>query len=115
MRTTLSIDDDVLAAAKHLAERNSQSVGVVISNLARQGLTKARSNGCSVRNGVLLLPTLGGGTPVNLKLVNQQRAELSLQVLDQCGHAHARAKAHADDGIAPAGIGQVVHGGDRHP
>ena len=35
MRTTLSIDDDVLAAAKHLAERNGQSVSVVISNLAR--------------------------------------------------------------------------------
>ena len=75
MRTTLSIDDDVLAAAKHLAERNSQSVSVVISNLARQGLTKARSNGCSVRNGVLLLPTLAGETPVNLELVNQLRDE----------------------------------------
>ena len=75
MRTTLSIDDDVLAAAKQLAERNSQSVGVVISNLARLGLTKARSSGRTVRNGVPLLPTLTGATPVTPELVNQLRDE----------------------------------------
>jgi hypothetical protein len=37
MRTTLAIDDDVLAAAWHLAERDRKSVGEVISALARQG------------------------------------------------------------------------------
>jgi hypothetical protein len=41
MRTTLAIDDDVLAAAKHLADRHSKTVGEVISALARQGLQRA--------------------------------------------------------------------------
>lgn len=40
MRTTLAIDDDVLAAARHLAEREHKSVGDVISALARQGLLR---------------------------------------------------------------------------
>ena len=40
MRTTLAIDDDVLAAARHLAGRERRSVGEVISALARQGLNK---------------------------------------------------------------------------
>jgi hypothetical protein len=38
MRTTLSIDDDVLAVAKHLARTRSESVGRVLSDLARRGL-----------------------------------------------------------------------------
>ena len=39
MRTTQAIDDDALAAAKHLAERERKSV--VLSSLARQGLERA--------------------------------------------------------------------------
>lgn len=38
MRTTISIDDDLLAAAKSLARTRSVSVGTVISELARKGL-----------------------------------------------------------------------------
>ena len=75
MRTTLAIDDDVLAAAKHLAEREHKSVGEVISTLARQGLGKGTRSTRPVRNGVPLLPTLKGGTPVTLELVNQLRDE----------------------------------------
>jgi hypothetical protein len=41
MRTTFAIDDDILAAAKHLAERDRKSVGEVISTLARQGLARS--------------------------------------------------------------------------
>ena len=37
MRTTLDIADDVLLAAKALADRENKSVGLVISDLARQG------------------------------------------------------------------------------
>lgn len=39
MRTTLDIDEDVLAAAKELARRQRLSTGRVISRLLRQGLT----------------------------------------------------------------------------
>lgn len=38
MRTTLNLDDDVYEAAKTLAEGSGQSLGVVISELARKGL-----------------------------------------------------------------------------
>ena len=70
MRTTLTIDDDVLAAAKHLAERQSKTVGEVISALARQSLHRA-PRGALVRNGVLLLPRRNEAAPVTLDLVKQ--------------------------------------------
>jgi hypothetical protein len=75
MRTTLAIDDDVLIAAKHLAERQSKSVGAVVSDLARQGLARDARNARLERNGILLLPVREGATPVTLELVNQLRDE----------------------------------------
>lgn len=75
MRTTLAIDDDVLAAAKHLAERERKSVGEVMSTLARQGLNGVNRSKRPVRNGVPLLPTRKGGTRVTLELVNRLRDE----------------------------------------
>lgn len=42
MRTTLSIDDDVANAARELAAGQGRSLGSVISDLARRGLTPAR-------------------------------------------------------------------------
>jgi predicted transcriptional regulator len=38
MRTTLDIDDDVLQAAKELAERERTTAGKVLSELARRGI-----------------------------------------------------------------------------
>ena len=40
MRTTVDIDADVLAAAKDLARRRRQSLGRVLSDLARKALTE---------------------------------------------------------------------------
>jgi hypothetical protein len=75
MRTTLTIDDDVLAAAKGLAARQHKSVGEVISALSRQALrpTAARRK---ARNGVPLLAVRAGAAPVTLEMVNQLRDEL---------------------------------------
>ena len=75
MRTTLAIDDDVLAAAKHLAERDHKSVGEVISALARQGLVRGTRGTRTERNGLPLLPGRRGATPVTPELVNQLRDE----------------------------------------
>ena len=75
MRTTLAIDDDVLAAAKHLAERERKSVGEVISALARQGLSRGGRAARPTRNGIALLPTRKGARTVTLELVNQLRDE----------------------------------------
>jgi hypothetical protein len=76
MRTTLAIDDDVLAAAKHLAEREHKTVGEVISALARQGLTRSTRGVKAERNGVPLLPVRRGATPVTMELVNRLRDEM---------------------------------------
>lgn len=75
MRTKLAIDDDILAAAKHLAEREQKSVGEVISALARQGLARTEGGGRSERNGIPLLPSRQAAVPVSLELVNQLRDE----------------------------------------
>jgi hypothetical protein len=42
LRTTLNIDDDVFMAARELAEAEHRSLGSMISELARRGLTPAR-------------------------------------------------------------------------
>ena len=75
MRTTLTIDDDVLAAAKGLAARQNKSLGEVISVLARTAL-KSPVTSRKTRNGVPLLPVRAGTAPVTLELVNQLRDEL---------------------------------------
>ena len=43
MRTTLSLDPDILSAARQIAAAKSKSIGEVISELARRGL-EARAN-----------------------------------------------------------------------
>ena len=40
MRTTLDLDDDVLASAKEIALREKKTAGQVLSELARKGLTQ---------------------------------------------------------------------------
>jgi hypothetical protein len=75
MRTTLTIADDVLTAAKHLAERQGKTVGEVISALARQGL-RLTMHSPTMRNGVPLLPWRKGAAPVTPDLVRQLRDEL---------------------------------------
>jgi hypothetical protein len=75
MRTTLTIDDDVLAAARSLAARERKSLGEVISALSRQALRPPAPR-ARVRNGLSLLPLRAGSTPVTLELVNALRDEL---------------------------------------
>ena len=55
MRTTLDIEDDVLAAAKELAHRQGISAGQVVSRLLRSALTgeaPAQRSGGAVVAGV---------------------------------------------------------------
>ena len=75
MRTTLTIDDDVLAAAKRLAARNHRTVGQVISALARQALMRPASGHKQVRNGIPLLAVRRVAPAVTLDLVNELRDE----------------------------------------
>lgn len=75
MRTTLSIDDDVLRAAKQLAEARGESLGTTISELARNSLRRARSG--RTRNGVKLLPVRPNAPGATLEEVNRLRDELA--------------------------------------
>lgn len=76
MRTTLAIDDDVLAVAKELASTQKKSVGEVISFLARKALQPVIAPG-STRNGVPLLKPNPGSLPVTSEMVKQLLEELT--------------------------------------
>jgi len=73
MRTTLAIDDDVLVAAKALAQQQGRSLGEVISELARRSLRRPQSSGS--RNGIPLLPVKPDTPSVTLDIVNALRDE----------------------------------------
>ncbi len=77
MRTTLAIDDDIMATAKYLAQREHKSVGAVISAMARRGIERERLASSNQRNGVPLLPLRPGASPVTPELVNQLSNELA--------------------------------------
>lgn len=73
MRTTLDIEKDVLLAAKEIARKRGNTVGQVLSDLARQSLT--RETTISKRNGLPLFPVQPKAGVVTLELVNQLRDE----------------------------------------
>lgn len=73
MRTTLAIDDDVLSAARKLADQQHRPLGEIISDLARRSLRRPGKSG--ERNGVpLLIPR--SDEMITLDLVNALRDEL---------------------------------------
>jgi hypothetical protein len=74
MRTTLTIDDDVLESARALAVRRRQPIGTVISELARRGLSSAHP--ATTRNGIRLFPIRDGAGPVTPELVKSLLEEI---------------------------------------
>jgi hypothetical protein len=73
MRTTLDLEEDVLLAAKEMAQRRGVSIGKILSELARQALS--RQAGETTRNGVPLFPQGPEARVVTLEFVNQLRDE----------------------------------------
>lgn len=69
MRTTINLDDDLLDAARALAERRGQPIGVVLSDLIRRGLAPAPT--AAVRNGLRLFPPRPAEPPVTPELVRR--------------------------------------------
>lgn len=74
MRTTLQLDEDVLAAARALAARQGRTLGEVVSALARKGLAPA-ADVPRYRNGIRLMPVRSDARPTSLEEVNQLRDE----------------------------------------
>ena len=79
MRITLQLDDDVLATARVLARQRQSTLGDVISDLARQALSRPADGGSQnvleQRSGLPQLPVKASGGVVDLELVNQFREE----------------------------------------
>lgn len=74
MRTTLNIDDDVLAKVKEPARREKTAVGKVLSRVVRAALTGSENSGkVTYRNGVPILPSRG--VIVTNELVDRIREE----------------------------------------
>lgn len=72
VRTTLSIDDDVLEAVKELARREGRTTGQVLSDLTRRGLTRGPEHrAAATRNGLPILRARG--TPVTNTLIDRLR------------------------------------------
>lgn len=68
MRTTLSLDDDVVAAARELADAQKRSLGSVISELARRGLTPSKIDA----SGTLPVIRVPAGTaPITAEMVRR--------------------------------------------
>jgi len=71
-RTTLALDEDVLATARARAERERRSLGDIVSELARKGMERDTAP-LTTRNGIPQLPRRGA--VITPELVNALRDE----------------------------------------
>lgn len=77
MRTTLSVDDDVLIAVKEQAKRERRTIGEVLSDLARQALTGQHraETGASPEEFYGFEPFPHRGSAVSNDLIDQLRED----------------------------------------
>jgi hypothetical protein len=68
VRTTLDIDDDVVVAARELAASGRRSLGSVISELARRGLTPAR---VEAEDDLPVIRVPAGAAPITPQMVSR--------------------------------------------
>ena len=95
MRTTLEIDDDILAAAKDLAKAEGRTMGHILSELARRGLTapsnKATSGFAEPASAFEMdvWPTFPQreGPPVTSEMIERIKDELDLEDATPLDHA----------------------------
>ena len=95
MRTTLDIDDDVLAAAKDLAKVEGKTMGQIISELARKALTSPVGPGFAEAQAAFgtedeLFPRLPrtGGPPITTELIRRIQDEIDQE--DMVPYDHER-------------------------
>ncbi len=75
MRTTLDLEDDILAAARERARQRGVSIGEVLSDLARQAQT--RQVATTTRGDLPLFPTQPSAGVATVETVNHLLGELS--------------------------------------
>ncbi|MCU0753512.1 MAG: hypothetical protein MUE46_00100 [Xanthomonadales bacterium] len=74
MRTTINIDDDVLARVRQVAERRDESLGAAVSALLREALAPRAAQADST--GLPTMPIQPGAGRADLAIVNALRDEL---------------------------------------
>ena len=72
MRTTVTIDDDVLAVARALSERNGVSLGIALSELARRGF---KGTIPTLDDGATVFPVAPEAGPITSEDVYQSLSE----------------------------------------
>ena len=77
MRTTLTINDDLIAAARSLAQARSESLGKALSDLARRGLNAAPGarRARSTSGFPVFVVPVGGAHPITLEGVRKAEDE----------------------------------------
>lgn len=70
VRTTLTLEDDIYAAARAIARQRGVSLGQVISELSRQAL-RGETVARETRNNLRLFPKRNDARPVTPELVKQ--------------------------------------------
>ena len=75
MRTTVNIDDDVLAAIRERARRERRPIGEVLSDLARQALIGREPQPAEEVKFHGFRPLPSRGRPVSNDLIDQLREE----------------------------------------
>ncbi|MFM9045169.1 MAG: type II toxin-antitoxin system VapB family antitoxin [Solirubrobacterales bacterium] len=68
MRTTLEIDDDVITAARELAAVEGKSLGSVVSELVRKGLTPTKVDS---EDGIPVIRVPVGSPPITPETVRR--------------------------------------------
>lgn len=68
MRTTLDIDNDVIAAARELARYEHRSIGAIVSDLARRGLMPAQ---VEREHGRPVIRSPAGAPPITPEMVRR--------------------------------------------
>ena len=76
MRTTVTIDDDVLAVARAMAERSGSSLGRALSELARRGF-KGTTVAGGVDDGVPVFQVAADAVPITSEDVYRVLGEWS--------------------------------------
>ncbi len=71
MRTTVDLDEDVLTAAREMAKLRRESLGRVLSDLARRGLRPADAPRIEEKHGAPVLIHYPNPVPVTPQLVRQ--------------------------------------------
>src|SRR3954447_14893380 len=103
MRTTLELDDDVVAAAKELAAIERRSLGSVVSELARRGLTPAKVD---VKGELPVIRVPANTPPITPEMV---RRGLEEDYLPGAGPRQCAGRAGVGLPRAPCAYARMVH------